>query len=166
MADDSIAGVTSLKGKVSAEEWQARVDLAALYRLVALYVWDYAGHMQVMRNFFDGAAMLDPRASDFDDGLKAPICRPGPLTDLFTRSGLAEVEVRAIDIPTAFENFDDYWTPFLGGTGSAPKYCMSLDDPASERLRELIRSRLPTGPDGEILLAARAWAVKGLVVGH
>lgn len=39
MADGSLAGVNSLKGKVSAEEWQARVDLAALYRLVALYGW-------------------------------------------------------------------------------------------------------------------------------
>jgi ribulose-5-phosphate 4-epimerase/fuculose-1-phosphate aldolase len=40
MADGSVAGVVSLKGKVSAEEWQARVDLAALYRLVALHGWD------------------------------------------------------------------------------------------------------------------------------
>jgi ribulose-5-phosphate 4-epimerase/fuculose-1-phosphate aldolase len=40
MADGSTTGVTSLKGKVSAEEWQARVDLAALYRLVALHGWD------------------------------------------------------------------------------------------------------------------------------
>ena len=40
MADGSITSVSSLKGKVSAEEWQARVDLAALYRLVALYGWD------------------------------------------------------------------------------------------------------------------------------
>jgi ribulose-5-phosphate 4-epimerase/fuculose-1-phosphate aldolase len=40
MADGSVGGVQSLKGKVSAEEWQARVDLAALYRLVALYGWD------------------------------------------------------------------------------------------------------------------------------
>ncbi len=30
----------SLKGQVSQEEWQARVDLAALYRLVALHGWD------------------------------------------------------------------------------------------------------------------------------
>ena len=41
MADGSVAGIVSLKGKVSAEEWQARVDLAALYRLVALHGWDY-----------------------------------------------------------------------------------------------------------------------------
>ncbi len=40
MADGSLAGSASLKGKVSAEEWQARVDLAALYRLVALFGWD------------------------------------------------------------------------------------------------------------------------------
>jgi ribulose-5-phosphate 4-epimerase/fuculose-1-phosphate aldolase len=40
MADGSVAGLVSLQGKVSAEEWQTRVDLAALYRLVAIYGWD------------------------------------------------------------------------------------------------------------------------------
>jgi ribulose-5-phosphate 4-epimerase/fuculose-1-phosphate aldolase len=30
----------TLKGKVSAEEWEARVNCAALYRLVALHGWD------------------------------------------------------------------------------------------------------------------------------
>ncbi len=37
MADGA---VTSLKSKVSEAEWKARVDLAALYRLVALHGWD------------------------------------------------------------------------------------------------------------------------------
>src|SRR6202012_5161859 len=32
--------IESLEGKVSAEEWQLRVDLAATYRLVAMYGWD------------------------------------------------------------------------------------------------------------------------------
>jgi ribulose-5-phosphate 4-epimerase/fuculose-1-phosphate aldolase len=32
--------IASLKGSVSADEWQARVDLAATYRLVALHGWD------------------------------------------------------------------------------------------------------------------------------
>jgi trans-aconitate methyltransferase len=130
---------------------------------VALYVWDYAGHMQVMRRFFDVATALDPKAAEYDDGVKAPICRPEPLRDILTRSGLLNVEVRGIDIPAAFDSFDDYWAPFLGGTGSAPKYCTSLDDAARERLKEELRRQLPTGPDGEILLAIRAWAVKGRV---
>ena len=42
MADGSLIGVRSLKGRVSEEEWQARVDLAALYRLSALHGWDDA----------------------------------------------------------------------------------------------------------------------------
>jgi SAM-dependent methyltransferase len=128
---------------------------------VALYVWDYAGHMQIMRNFFDAALEFDDNARKFDDGANAPICRPEPLSNLFEGTGLTDIEVTNLDIPTEFENFDDYWTPFLGGTGSAPKYCASLTPDAQARLRETLRERLPTGPDGEILLAARAWAIKG-----
>jgi ribulose-5-phosphate 4-epimerase/fuculose-1-phosphate aldolase len=40
MADGAVAGVRSLKGQVSEQEWKVRVDLAALYRLVALERWD------------------------------------------------------------------------------------------------------------------------------
>ena len=40
MADGSMVSAPSLRGKVSEAEWQARVDRAALYRLVALYGWD------------------------------------------------------------------------------------------------------------------------------
>jgi ribulose-5-phosphate 4-epimerase/fuculose-1-phosphate aldolase len=40
MADGSLPASVSLKDKVSQEEWSARVDLAALYRLVALHGWD------------------------------------------------------------------------------------------------------------------------------
>jgi len=32
--------IPSLEGKVSAEEWKVRVDLAAAYRLIAYYGWD------------------------------------------------------------------------------------------------------------------------------
>ncbi len=32
--------MSDIKAQVSAEEWQARVDLAAAYRLVAMYGWD------------------------------------------------------------------------------------------------------------------------------
>lgn len=40
MADGSLTSIRSLKTQVSVEEWAARVELAALYRLVALYGWD------------------------------------------------------------------------------------------------------------------------------
>src|SRR5437773_2951960 len=37
---DNAAGKATLKDAVSAGEWQQRVDLAACYRLVAMYGWD------------------------------------------------------------------------------------------------------------------------------
>lgn len=40
MADGSIAAPGVAKASVSPAEWRTRVDLAALYRLVALYGWD------------------------------------------------------------------------------------------------------------------------------
>jgi trans-aconitate methyltransferase len=132
---------------------------------VALYVWDYSGQMQIMRYFFDAAKLFDGRASQFDDGIQAPICRPEPLKKGFEAVGLVDVSTTALDIPTAFENFDDYWQPFLGGVGSAPKYCKSLDESTRNKIRHSLQARLPTSPDGQILLAARAWAVRGTVPG-
>jgi ribulose-5-phosphate 4-epimerase/fuculose-1-phosphate aldolase len=40
MADGSVGLVSSLKGKVGEDEWRVRVELAALYRLVAHFGWD------------------------------------------------------------------------------------------------------------------------------
>ena len=37
------------------------------------------------------------------------------------RLGLKKVEVQAIDVPTVFRNFDDYWSPFLEGTPRRPR---------------------------------------------
>lgn len=39
-ADIDIDTAAALRSRVSAEEWRTRVDLAALYRLVALHGWD------------------------------------------------------------------------------------------------------------------------------
>jgi SAM-dependent methyltransferase len=128
--------------------------------VVAAYVWDYAGKMELMRYFWDAAVSLDAKAFDLDEGRRFPVCAPGPLAELFGDGGLPEVQVRAIDIPTRFRDFDDYWRPFLGGQAPAPGYCMSLSDERRAALRERIRSRLPVGPDGSITLVARAWAVR------
>jgi SAM-dependent methyltransferase len=130
---------------------------------VGAYVWDYAGKMDLMRLFWDAAVELDPGASKLDEGLRFPLCRPEPLSELFTRAGLQEVAVSGIEIDTRFVDFDDYWQPFLGGQGPAPTYAMSLDDAARTRLRDRIRSRMPLAPDGSAALVARAWAVRGSV---
>jgi SAM-dependent methyltransferase len=131
--------------------------------VVAVYLWDYADKMELMRYFWDAAVSLDPKAYDLDEGRRFPVCAPAPLAELFTDGGLPEIEVRAIDVPTRFQDFEDYWSPFLGGQGPAPGYAMSLSEQRRAALRDLIRSRLPVGKDGSIALIARAWAVRAHV---
>ncbi|HEY3229774.1 MAG TPA: class I SAM-dependent methyltransferase [Roseiflexaceae bacterium] len=128
---------------------------------VAAYVWDYAGEMQLMRHFWDAAVALNPAARDLDEGRRFPICRPGPLARFFRDAGLKAVETRAIDVPTDFRDFDDYWSPFLGGQAPAPGYAMALTRDQRAALRERIRAGLPIAADGSIHLIARAWAVRG-----
>ena len=130
---------------------------------VAAYVWDYAGKMELMRFFWDAAVELNPGARNMDEGVRFPLCRPEALEKLFAGAGLIGVEVKPIDIPTPFENFDDYWQPFLGGQGPAPAYAMSLDETTRARLRDRIRERIPTAADATISLTARAWAVRATV---
>jgi SAM-dependent methyltransferase len=129
--------------------------------VVGAYVWDYAGEMQLLRRFWNAAAALDPRAAALDEGARFPVCRPGHLRELFAGAGLADVEVRAIDVPTVFRDFEDLWEPFLGGQGPAPSYVASLDEASRAALRERLRQNVAPGRDGSIRLSARAWAVRG-----
>jgi SAM-dependent methyltransferase len=126
---------------------------------VAAYVWDYTGRMEMIRTYWDAAAELDPPARGQDE--RFPLCRPDALATAFGEAGLQDVEVSGIELPMRFADFDDYWGPFLGGQGPAPAHAVALPQPVRERLRELIRARLPVQPDGSILLQARAWAARG-----
>jgi SAM-dependent methyltransferase len=129
---------------------------------VAAYVWDYAEGMELLRFFWEEAVALDPRAAALDEGRRFPLCRTGSLASLFRTAGIARVETHPLEIPTDFADFDDYWTPFLRGTGPAPGYVASLEPPGRELLRERLRRRLHAGSDGRIQLRARAWAVRGV----
>ena len=129
---------------------------------VGAYVWDYAGEMELMRRFWDAAVALDPAAHELDEGERfGAFCRPDVLADLFRNAGLRRVEARAVDVPTPFRDFDDFWRPFLGGQGPAPGYAVALSEDRRAALRERIRADLPIAADGSIPLVARAWAVRG-----
>lgn len=132
---------------------------------IGAYVWDYAGRMDLMRHFWAAAAELAPDAAALDEGPRFPLCQPDALAALFTAGGLQAVATTAIDVPTPFASFDDYWQPFLGGQGVAPAYAMALSEPARARLRERLQQRVPTRPDGSLDFVARAWAVRGRAPG-
>ena len=130
---------------------------------VAAYVWDYAEGIEFLRRFWDEAVALDPSASDLHEGRRFPICRPDRLEALAAGAGLAHVEVDALEIATRFHDFQDFWKPFLSGTGPAPAYVAALPQEQRDRLRDRLAGRLAAAADGSIELKARAWAVNGMV---
>ncbi len=130
---------------------------------IAAYVWDYAEGMEMMRHFWTAAVSLDPAAATLDESPRFPVCLPGGLANLMRGGGLVDVESTAIEIQTVFADFDDYWQPFLGGTGPAPAYAATLDEEERKALSERIREGLPVASDGSITLLARAWAARGRV---
>ena len=132
---------------------------------VASYVWDYAGEMQLMRYFWNAVSELFPEGADYDEGKQFPICNPGPLADLFRAANLQAVEVRALDVPTVFVDFNDYWSPFLRGQGPAGSYCVSLSADRREHLRKHLENTVPVRSDGSIHLIARAWGARGVIPG-
>lgn len=128
---------------------------------VAAYVWDYADGMQMMRRFWD-AAVATCGADDVpDEASRFPLCAPEPLRSLWRDAGLVDLEVRAVEIPTRFSDFDDYWQPFLGGQGAAPTWLAGRAPHEQDTIRDRLQRELPHRPDGSIHLTATAWAVKG-----
>ncbi|MBL4871810.1 MAG: class I SAM-dependent methyltransferase [Rhodobacteraceae bacterium] len=130
--------------------------------IVSFYVWDYPGiSVGFMSAFWKAAAKLDDKAEDLKEGKRFPFCTPEGLTELCHKAGLKSVTVKAIDIECVFPTFDDFWHPFTLGAGPAPGYCMSLDEPHREALRGLLKETI--GSKGEIVMPARAWAIKSEV---
>ena len=143
---------------------QALAEMRRILRpggTAAVYVWDYAGEMQLIRHFWDAAISLGPDARDLDEGRRFPICHPDALLALFRNAGFDPTEWRVIDVPTVFKTFEDYWSPFLGGQGPAPTYCSALAEERRMKLRAQLRATLPVRHDGSIRLTARAFAVRG-----
>jgi SAM-dependent methyltransferase len=132
---------------------------------VCFYVWDYpGGGVEFMSAFWTAAASLDADATELAEGRRFPFCEPSALTELARAAGLASIECEAIEAPTVFRDFDDFWDPFTLGAGPAPGYCASLDPESRAVLRRALQERLPVGADGSIALKVRAWTVNSTVV--
>jgi SAM-dependent methyltransferase len=130
---------------------------------VAAAVWDYGEDMQMLRVFWDEAISLNP-AIDARDERHMPLCRKGELATFWREHGLQDVSEEALTIEMRFASFDDYWSPFLEQQGPAGTYVGALPEGEREELRVRLRRRLlGDRPDRPIVLAARAWAVRGSV---
>ena len=74
----------------------------------------------MLRAFWD-EAVRRPTVAARDEG-HMPLCRPGELAALWRAGGLEAIE-RPVTIDLAFNAFDDYWLPFLGGRDRRARRC-------------------------------------------
>ncbi len=128
---------------------------------IGIFLWDYTDGMQMLRYFWDAAVELDKNAKELDEGIRFPLCHEGQLESLIREVGLKKVEATPIEVNTIFQDFDDYWQPFLGNVGPASSYTMSLNQKDREKLEDKLCKMLPIDENGSISIIARAWAVKG-----
>jgi SAM-dependent methyltransferase len=124
-------------------------------------VWDYAEGMEFLRRFWDAATEVDTGAAALDEAGRFPICNPESLGSLFEGRGVAELRVGSIGVPTVFADFEDYWRPFLGGTGPAPSVVARMSEDQRRGLKTRLMQRLGGAEGTPVRLTARAWAVVG-----
>lgn len=130
---------------------------------ISACVWDYNEGMQSLRYFWDEVVALDP-AMEPKDERHMKLSREGQLGDLWKRAGLVNVQERPLVIEQAFSSFEDYWGPFLTGTGPGGAYVVSLTPERRAQLEARLRTRLlDKRNDGAFALKARVWCVRGEV---
>jgi len=134
---------------------------------VAVYVWDFAGGLNITQHLSDVLAAVAPDADRATRAAQnAASTQPGALADLFRSAGLANVDTRSLDITAQFEDFEDYWASNLTTIPSiniAAMASCSLRPDGINVLQQRLKDTLPAGADGKIAFAARAWAVRGTV---
>jgi SAM-dependent methyltransferase len=123
---------------------------------VAACVWDHAGEQGPLSLFWGAARELDPTVRDES---RLAGARRGHLAELFEAAGLREIEERTLIADLEHATFDAWWEPFMQGVGPAGAYVARLDPDRQVGLREACRARLP---DGAFVIAARAWAARGV----
>lgn len=129
---------------------------------IGFTVWDYpGGGLGFVDRFWKAASRLDPWSEALDEARRFEGCTAEALAGLAEVAGLGGIETRALEIETAFDSFDDYWTPFTLGSGPAPGYAASQPAEALAELKAALEAELaPKG--GPFVLPARAWALRAL----
>ncbi len=129
---------------------------------VATYMWDIPG----------GGLPLEPvHVAMKTVGISAPMpagvesSRQDSMRALWEKAGLQSIETRVIRIQVAYSGFDDFWESNSVPVGPVGKAFSEMSPAVKEQVKTQLRKQLPAGPDGRIVYAAYANAVKGRVPG-
>jgi SAM-dependent methyltransferase len=137
----------------------ARVTKA--YGRVASCMWDNEGGLEYAAKFWNAARALDPDVKGPGDRRYGS---PNSLADLWSSSGLRNVETTALVIQMEFCSIDDLWQRQSQSQGPMKPYLSSLSDDRRQALKaRLHEDILGDCADRPFALQGKAWAVKGMV---
>ena len=126
--------------------------------LAGVCVWDFSEGMQMLRQYWDAAATIDPEAED--EARTMRFGGAGEAAELLDAAGFAEVVETTLTVSTTYADFDDLWGGFLLGIGPAGAHCVALPDDERERVRAALFTRLGS-PAGQFALSASARCAYG-----
>jgi SAM-dependent methyltransferase len=127
--------------------------------VVAACMWDVTGGMTMLRVMREASTSVVP---DRPVTKPLPGTREGDIGTLLRRRGLADVEESVISASADYNDFDEWWEPFLEGIGPHSGNLASLTEGQREAIREHCRQALGT-PTGPFTLPAQAWFARGTV---
>ena len=128
---------------------------------VATCVWDFGSGMTVLREFWDAAAQVDPRAADHDQAATHRFATADSLNDLWSEAGLSCVITGELEAGAGYTGFADLWDPLTVPDGSPGRYLETLDPRQADEIRRTLWERLDR-PEGPFRLTARAWFATGV----
>lgn len=132
--------------------------------LVAGYTWKRTA----TTDFAPYAPMLHAVESMGAEALRSPLVPEGSADGMqasLRDAGYADVAVTEIEVSQGFRDFDEYWEVQTLPFSPPGRTVARLDDAQRARLRELLRTTLPTGADGSIRGSATALAGKARKLG-
>lgn len=128
--------------------------------IVAGYVWDFAGTRTPGWPLARGLLALGVTPPQLPGTASSTL---DALQAMFVAAGLSNVETKAIDVTTRYRDFDDYWSAATPRFLPSVQAIATLPPSDQARLREVVRGLVSSGPQGEVVFAARAHAVMGRV---
>lgn len=130
--------------------------------MVAGYVWDFtAGRAPgSLVSFGLRQIGVEPPAVPGRDDSRLEV-----LSSLFAEAGLKDIATRTIDVTVSFPDFNEFWASSTPRFRPAGKIIASMSEADRQKVMDVVRGKLPAGPDGSVCYSARANAVKARVPG-
>ncbi|MEX2133582.1 MAG: class I SAM-dependent methyltransferase [Acidimicrobiia bacterium] len=127
--------------------------------VAAACVWDFEQGMEMLRFFWDAALLVDPTAPD--EATVMRFGRAGEIADLLATTGFTDITETTLTVSSVYESFDELWSGFIAGIGSAGSFCVSLDEARQASLRQILFERIGE-PSGRFELSATARSASGV----